>query len=37
MEKKRKDSSGYKIEIIERLDIGTHDGLQIFSQMTSAF
>jgi hypothetical protein len=36
-EKKRKDSSGYKIEMIERLEIGTQDGLQILSQMTSAF
>jgi hypothetical protein len=36
-EKKRKDSSRYKIEMIERLEIGNQDGLQIFSQMTSAF
>jgi hypothetical protein len=36
-EKKRKDSSGYKIERIERLDIGTQNGLQIFAQMTSTF
>jgi hypothetical protein len=35
--KKRKDSSGYKIAMIERLEIGTQDGLQILSQMTSAF
>jgi hypothetical protein len=36
-EMKRKNSSGYKIEMIERLEIGTQDGLQILSQMTSVF
>jgi hypothetical protein len=37
-ERKRKDNTGYKLKKDRKVgEIGTQDGLQVFSQMASAF